>query len=119
MRSAITGTSEAQDALDLGQMAKARDRRPPASGHATSRDRLQLAEEHLVDTDRKVSLELPGEEVEFRRAAFHEQHFDRPVDGGRAHARQAQDAYRQVVGRHPEGGRTDHHVFQEALAQSG
>jgi len=82
-----------QHALNLGEMAEARDRRPPAPGRrATARDCRQLAEEHLVDTDRKMGLELPGEEVELRRAAFHEQDFDHPVDGGRPHAGQAQDA---------------------------
>jgi len=109
-----------QHALHLAEMAEARDRRPPApSRRATARDGRQLAEEHLVDTDREMGLELPGEEVELRRAAFHEQDFDRPVDGGRPHPGQAQDAHRQVVGGHSDGGRPDDHIFQEPLTPSG
>src|SRR5437879_11877505 len=40
--------------------------------------RRQITEEHLVDADREVGLELPGKEVELRRAAFHEEDLHGP-----------------------------------------
>jgi len=42
------------------------------------RDRRQLAEEHLIDANREVGFELPGKEVELRRAAFHEEDLHGP-----------------------------------------
>ena len=47
-------------------------------------------EEHLVDADREVGLELPGKEVELRRAALHEEDLDGPLDGGGPDPGQAQ-----------------------------
>jgi len=64
-----------------------------------------------------VSLELPGKEVELRRAALHEENLDGPLDGGGPDPGQAQNAHRQVVGGHPEGGRPDHRLLEEALAE--
>jgi hypothetical protein len=64
-----------------------------------------------------VALELPGKEVELRRAAFHEEDLDGPVDGGGPDAGHAQNADRQVVGGHPEGGRSDDRFLHEALAE--
>src|SRR6059036_1690950 len=108
----------AQEPLHLREMAEARDRRPPTTGRPLApHGRRQLAEEHLVDADRKVSLELPGKEVELRRAALHEENLDGPLDGGGPDPGQAQNAHRQVVGGHPEGGRPDHRLLEEALAE--
>ena len=107
-----------EEALDLREMTEARNRRPPATGLLlTPSDRRQLGEEHLVDVDRQVGLELPGKEVELRRAALHQEDLDGLANGDGADPGQAQNTHRQVVDGHPEGRRPDHRIAQEALAE--
>ena len=101
----------AQQPLHLREMAKARDRGSPTTGLLLAGDRRQVAEEHLVDANREVSFELPGKEVELRRAAFHEEDLNGPLDGRRPNAGHAQHGNRQVVGSHPEGRRSYHRIL--------
>src|SRR5207247_8881045 len=104
--------------LHLREVAEARDRGPPTTTLLLApRDRRQVAEEHLVDADREVGLELSGEEVELWRAALHEEDLDGLLEGGGPDPGQAQNAHRQVVGSHPEGRRPDHRLLEEALAE--
>src|SRR5881296_2302508 len=73
----------AQQPLHLRQMTEARDRGPPMTGLLLAPgDGRKLAEEDLVDANREVSFELPGKEVELRRAALHEEDFHGPLDSG-------------------------------------
>ena len=106
-----------QEPLHLGEMTEARHRGPPVTGLLLPpHDRRQVAEQDLVDANRELALQLPGEEVELGRAALHEEDFDRLPDGrgpGRGHA---EDPHRHVVGGHPERRRPDHHVLKQALA---
>ena len=105
-----------QAPLHLGEVAEAGDGDPPPGGALPApHDRGQLAEEHAVDVDRQVRLELAGEEVELGRAALHEEDLHGPLDGGGPDPGQAQHAHREIVGAHPERGRPDHRVLQEAL----
>src|SRR6266545_4534330 len=107
-----------QELLHLREMTKARDRNPPATGLLLPPcDRRELGEEHLVDADRQVGLELPGKKVELRRTALHQEDLDGPANGGGPDPGQAQNAHRQVVGGHPEGRGPDHRILQEALAE--
>ena len=64
-----------------------------------------------------MGLELAGKEIELRRAALDQQDLGGPANGGGPEPGQAQDAHRQVVGRHPEGRGPDHRILQEGLAQ--
>src|SRR5882724_432304 len=107
-----------QKALHLREMTEARDRCPPPTGLLRAPcDRRQLGEEHFLDTDRQVGLELPGKEIELRRAALDQKDLDGPADRGRPDSGQAQNAHRQVVGRHPESRGPYHRILQEGLAE--
>jgi hypothetical protein len=108
-----------QPALHLPEMAKAGDRRPPAiRARLTPHGPRQLPEEHLVDPNRELGLELPPKEVQLRLAALDEEHRDGPPEGGQSDAGHAQDADGHVVGGHLEGRRTDHRILQKVLAAS-
>ena len=107
-----------EEPLDLGKMTEARHRRPPVTGLLPApHDRGEVVEQHPVDANRELPLQLPGEEVELGRAAFHQEDFDRLLDGCGPGPGHAEDTYRHIVGGHPERGRPDHHVLKQSLAQ--
>ena len=73
-----------QEPLELRQMTKARHRRAPVPRVLRSpHDRRQIAEEDLVDADRKLRFQLSREVVQLRKAALDKEDVQRFVgDGG-------------------------------------